>query len=69
MSKAICVYTVSGKTVEVDDDRPLEGQTWWDMRQKVLSMPAKSWAEMKAYMIKMCKRHKCNVDISSWDRE
>ena len=65
LSKGICTYTGSGKTVEVDDDNPLEGETWWQIRQKVLSMPAKSMAKIKAYMIKTCKQYKCNVDISS----
>jgi FKBP-type peptidyl-prolyl cis-trans isomerase 2 len=68
MSKGICTKTVSGTNVIVDDDHPLEGQTWFDMRIRTLSMPAESWAKIKAYMIKMCKQHKCNVDISTWDR-
>ncbi len=68
MSKGVCTYTASGKTVEVTDEKPLNGQTWFDIRAKTLAVPAGSWAEIKAWMIKMCKKHKCNVDISSWDR-
>jgi len=68
MSKGACTYTVSGKTVIVDDEHPLEGETWFDIRKKVLSTPAKSWAKLKTYLVKMCKKHKCNVDIDSWDR-
>lgn len=70
MSKGICVYTVSGKSIAVDDEHPLEGQTWFDIRVKTLSVPASSWAKIKAFMIKQCKKtKKCDVDISSWDRE
>ena len=69
ISKGICTYTVSGKTIVVDDEHPFEGQTWFDMRVKTLSVPASSWAKIKAFMIKECKRNKCNVDISSWDRD
>lgn len=69
LSKGICAYTVTNKTVTVDDDHPLEGQTWFDMRAKVLSVPAGSWGQIKAWMIKMCKKNKCDVDISSWDRD
>ena len=70
MSKGVCTYTVSGNNVIVDDEHPLDGQTWFDMRSKVLSVPASSWAKLKAWMIKQCKRsNKCDVDIDSWDRE
>lgn len=69
MSKGICTYTVSGKTIVVDDENPFENQTWWDIRAKTLSVPASSWAKIKAFMIKMCRQNKCDVDISSWDRD
>lgn len=70
MSKGACTYTVSGKTVIVDDEHPYESMTWFDMRSRVLSVPASSWAKIKAWMIKQCKKtKKCDVDIDSWDRE
>lgn len=69
LSKGVCTYTVSGKNVEVSDEKTLNGQTWFDIRVKTLSVPASSWAEIKAWMIKQCKKNKCNVDISSWDRD
>ena len=69
MSKGVCTYTASGKIVEVTDERPLNGQTWFDIRAKTLAVPASSWAQVKAWMIKQCKKtNKCSVDISSWDR-
>ena len=69
LSRGICTYTVSGKNIVVDDEHPLDNLTWFDIRSKVLATPASSWAEIKAWMIKMCKKNKCDVDISSWDRE
>ena len=69
MSKGVCTYTVSGKNIEVDDEHPLDGETWFDIRAKALAVPAKSYAALKAWMIKQCKRtKKCEVDIDSWDR-
>lgn len=69
MSQGVCTYTVSGKNVYVDDTHPLDGQTWFDMRAKVLAVPASSWGAVKAWMIKQCKKNKCNVDIATWDRD
>jgi len=70
LSKGICTYTLSGKNIVVDDDHPLNGQTWFDMRSKILAVPASSWAEIKSWMIKQCKKtNKCDADISQWDRD
>jgi len=70
LSKGICTYTLSGKNIVVDDDNPLNGQTWFDMRSKILAVPASSWAEIKTWMIKQCKKtNKCDADISQWDRD
>ena len=69
MSKGVCTYTVSGKNIIVDDEHPLDNETWFDIRSKALTVPAKSWAKIKAFLIKQCKQRKCNVDIDSWDRQ
>ena len=69
MAKGLCAYTVSGETFIVDDVNLFEGLTWWEMRNKTLVMPASSWAKIKAFMVKQCKKNKCNVDIDSWDRD
>jgi len=70
LSKGICTYTVSGKNIVVDDEHPLNGQTWFDMRSKILAVPASSWAQIKVWMIKQCKKtNKCDADISQWDRD
>lgn len=69
LSKGVCTYTVSQKTIIVDDDNLLDGKTWWDIRVKALTVPAKSWAAFKAYLIKQCRKtNQCDVEIESWDR-
>lgn len=69
IAKGICTYTVSGKTVTVDDDNLMDGMTWFDLRVKALTVPASSWAKIKAFLVKQCKKtNQCDVDIDSWDR-
>lgn len=70
LSKGICSYTISEKTIVIDDNNLYEGNTWFSMRNKALMIPAKSWAKIKAWMLKECKRtNQCSVDISKWDRD
>lgn len=69
LGKGTCTYTVTGVNVIVDDEHPLDGLTWFDIRSRALTVPATSWAKLKAFLIKMCKQNKCDTDISSWDRD
>lgn len=69
LSRGVCRFTVSQEKIIIDDENPYKGMTWFDIRRKSLTVPADSWAEIKKWMIKMCKRHKCDVDIASWDRD
>jgi hypothetical protein len=70
LSRGVCTYTVSGKTIIVDDDNFLDGKTWFDLRVKALTVPASTWAKFKAYLIKQCKKtNQCSADISQWDRD
>lgn len=69
LSKGICTYTVSGETITIDDDNLYENQTWFSLRNKALTVPASSWAKIKAFLIKQCaKTNQCDVSIESWDR-
>lgn len=69
LSKGICTYTVSGETITIDDDNLYENQTWFSLRNKALTVPASSWAKIKAFLIKQCKKsNQCDVEIDSWDR-
>jgi putative methionine-R-sulfoxide reductase with GAF domain len=70
LSKGVCTLTVSGKNIIIDDEHPFENETWWDIRSKSLIVPAKSWAKIKAFLIKQCRKtNQCDADISSWDRD
>ena len=70
LSKGVCTFTVSGKNIVIDDEHPFEGSSWFDMRSNSLIVPAKSWAKIKAFLIKQCKKtNQCDVEISSWDRD
>lgn len=70
LSKGVCTYTVSGKTVIIDDDNLLDGETWFTLRTKALTVPASSWAKIKAFLIKQCKKtNQCSANISDWDRD
>lgn len=69
MSKGFCVHTISSKEFIVDDDHLFDGKTWWEMRPLMVHMPHSSWAQIKSYIIKQCKRTgQCDKAISSWER-
>ena len=69
-----CVKIFSGERFVVDDTHPykIEGidYTWWDMRPLMIQVPPNSWAEIKAGIIKSCKKYPslCKENISSWER-
>jgi len=60
---------MSGETFDVDDEHPFENKSWWESRPTMIQLPASSWAQMKAFIIKMCKKtNQCDKNVSSWDR-
>jgi hypothetical protein len=68
-----CTYTISDREFFIDDENPwnIEGEepmTWWDLRPTLLLVPAPSYAKMKAYIVKTCKKDKCDKFIGSWER-
>ena len=68
-SKAYCVNTVTSEEFYIDDVNKFENQTYWEQRPQMLLIPASSWVEIKAFIIKVCKQSgKCDAQISSWDR-
>jgi hypothetical protein len=68
MARGKCSYTVTAKKIDVDDEKLLNGKTWFDIRVQSLTVPAESWAELRSWIISICKRYKCDADIASWDR-
>ncbi len=73
--KGFCTKTISDEDVIIDEAHPavLEkgkpAQTWWSMRPYMVLVPVTSWKELKAYIIKQCKRNDCDKYIKSWDRK
>ncbi len=74
-AKGFCTNTVSDKDYYIDEKNPVvleEGKparTWWEMRPYMVLVPVTSWKELKAYIIKQCKRTNCDQYIKSWDRK
>ena len=69
-----CKQTLSDKEFFVDDDHPFidedgKSYTWWELRVVSLSMPPSTWAAIKAFIIKSCKKMKtCGEQVASWER-
>lgn len=68
MDHGTCVYTMTGKIIEVDEANKFEEKTWYEQRNEMLRMPVSSWVEIKKFIIKTCKKYNCNKDVASWDR-
>lgn len=60
--------TISENEFYVDDEHLWNKRTWREIDVTSLRVPAESWAKMKAYLLKMCKKTgKCG-DLSRWER-
>lgn len=74
--KGFCTNTVSDVDFFIDDKHPhafgkdkTQAKTWWELRPYMVYVPFPSWAELKAYIIKQCKRTDCASYVSSWERK
>lgn len=64
-----CVKIISSEEFLVDETRKFEGKSWWEMRPAMVQVPASSWAAIKAFIIKTCKKTgTCEKEVASWDR-
>lgn len=69
VSRGYCVRMISGEGFEVDDERLYDGKTWWELRPTMIQMPAKTWAELKKWIIKICKNNnQCDDAVANWER-
>lgn len=67
--RGTCVHILSGKQYEVNEINKLDGKTWWEMRPLFIQVPSQTWADIKAFIIKTCKKYKnCGEEVPSWDR-
>jgi hypothetical protein len=68
-SKGFCTYLLSPRDQFVDDTHLLNGKTWFDLQPTMIYVPKESWAAIKKYIIKECKRtNRCDNAVESWDR-
>lgn len=69
LTEGVCTKMLSGETFIVDEANKLDGKTWWELRPYMLHVPATTWAEIKKFIVKMCKKYGCaDPEIASWDR-
>ncbi len=68
---ARCVYTVSGKEVDVSAKKKIEGKTWLEIGESAIAVPAKeSWAKIKTTFQAMCHKAPatCEDGAGNWER-
>ena len=73
-AQGFCVYLISGKRIHINDtelfvDEDGVKKTWQDLQLGIIKIPLETFKAMKKYIIDECKvSKKCDVDVSSWDR-
>jgi hypothetical protein len=60
--------TMSGKEFEINETNKYNGKTWWEMRPVMLMMPAQTWVELKAWIIKICHNNDNCSSVGNWER-
>lgn len=76
LSRGWCKHTMSDREFVVSDtepwpyDGPWKGKTWWEIRNEMLLLPNTTYAELKKFIIKICKTsNQCTQkEVASWDR-
>lgn len=61
---------MSSKEFEVNETLKFNDKTWWELRPYMIYMPIHSWAEIKKFIIGICRKtKKCGgKTISNWER-
>lgn len=68
--KAWCTYTISDREFYITDTELFEGKSWAEIDHYSLRVPASSWAQIKAYILKQCKKNKdCSDNLGKWERK
>lgn len=63
-----CTYTLSDDEFFIDDEHLYQGKNWEQFNQSTLRLPPDSYAKLKAYILKMCKKNKgCARDMGKWE--
>lgn len=59
--RAKCIKVVSNEKYDWDDKNLVNGKTYWEIRPTLIQIPADSYADLKSYLLKECKRtNKCS---------
>jgi hypothetical protein len=67
LEKGYCVNIISGDGFFVDEEKLLDGKTWFESRIEMILVPVKTWAELKKYIIVNCKKNKqCQEKLDNW---
>jgi hypothetical protein len=56
-SKAACIRVVSEEKIIWNDDNKINGKSYWEVRPTLIQIPPDSWADLKAFILKSCKRY------------
>lgn len=61
-------YVDEARPYAFDPDQPAKLWTWWEVRPVMIQVPPHSWAEIKKFIIKMCKLKKggCPGNVGEW---
>lgn len=66
-SEGYCVNTMTDEEFYINDEFKFEGKTWWELRPLMLHLPPSSWAAIKSYIIKSCKKYgNCDSSVTDW---
>lgn len=68
MVEGFCVWPISAKKQTINETSKLDGQTWYEIRYKMILMPISTWETYKEYIIELCKQYNCDNKVQSWDR-
>lgn len=72
MERGWCTNTISAKEFFVDEENPHDfgngPETWWQVRPKMLLMPASTYVGFKKFIIKICKNNNNCEEFSNWER-
>jgi hypothetical protein len=65
-----CTYTMRDVEFEVDMTKKFGDLNWVNLNAASLVIPSQSWAEMKSYILKICKKNNdCAADLGKWTRK
>jgi len=70
VNRGWCTHTISDVEYYFKDskDNPLK-TSWWELKPAMVHLPYKSWAKIKSYIQKECKRSNRCKSVSGWEQK